>query len=625
MKRALLSLFVAAACHSTAKARLPETVQRVEPSQLAQSLADPSLGVIFGAGKGDLVVLPLQRHGQVELWLPGLGQGRQLLLEVEARDSAQPKAEQEPPLALALASAAAARALGTDPARFHWRARLGDGGEPPLWASAQIAAGLVAALAGWRISRPRAVVLGAIGPDGSLVAVPGMTEVMARWSTAGSVVGLPAGATSRPEVQARVRNAGARARELTSLAEAVALLTDRELPTPEAAAASELVEPAADRARWRERFESARAALAVHWSQVLVLAGAPHVPAAVRDLAERAGLAAGLAERLFAQGEFEAALVALANVTARATAVIDAHALVEAVQLGRFADADAEALRLADAEHEAAALVVELARRGQSAAVASSDELALAIEAWALAPALHVAARAWTLEVEEAKGRARSELGTTGMAARLAANAVPLALHAAQGRASLELARLLSERARSEGPGELERIGALPAGNSQAAQWLVALEIGVGRARERDEATLTAAAAGSPLTSSALAGLPAAQEHWVRFVLRNLGAAAGWRVLAARVRGAGEEEGALGLSQAARAAAAAARAAQLATGSVPRATRFWYAAGRGFAAAGASADAAAAYARARVASVLALAVLRAGVSERADAPAAPRR
>lgn len=621
MNRALLWLLVVAACHPTANTRSPEPVRGLAPSQLSQALTDPSVGVIFG--KGGPVLLPLQRHGKVELWLPGPGPGRRLVLEVEVRDPALSKAEGQPSLTLMMASAAAARALGTDPARFHWRAQLGDGGQLPLWASAQIAAGLVAALAGWPITRPRAVVLGAIGPDGSLVAVPGMTDLTARWSAAGAVVGLPAG--SRAEVQTRIRNAGATARELPSLAAAVALLTGREPPATEVAAAAALAAPAAERARWREPFESSRAALALRWHQVLVLDGAPHVPVAVRDLAERAVLAAGLAERLFAQGEFEAALVAQVNATARAAAAIDALALVEAVRLGRFVEAEAEGSRLANAEDEAAALVAELARRGQGAAVASSDELALAIEAWALAPALQGAARAWSLEVHEVKGRERSELGTSATAARLAANAVPLALHAAQARASLELARLLAGRARSDGPGELERVGALPAGLDQAGHWLLMLEVGVGRARERDEATLIAAAAGFPATSSALADLPAAQAHWARFVLRSVGAAAGWRVLAARVRGAGEVEGALGLPQAAQAAATAAHAAQLATGSVPHATRFWYAAGRAFAAAGASADAAGAYARARAASELALAVLRVKISGRADAPAAPRR
>lgn len=631
MGRVLICLAAFVACHSPAGSLRQDAVRSLEPAQLSQALADPSLGVILGAGRGAAVVLPLRRQGKVELWLPGPGKGARLTLEVEAKAAVGMGPPSEPPLALALASRAAARALGTDPTRFVWRAQLGDGAAaPPLWASAQMAAGLVAALAGWSIVQPRALVLGAIGPDGSLVAVPALEEVASR-ATAGTLVGLPPALMSGGEVAARVRAAGATPRALVDLAEAVALLTDRELPSSFGAALSDglndaLVDPAGERAAWSEPFARARAALAARWDQVLVLDGAPHVPAAVRELAERAGFAAGLAERLFSQGELEAALVAQVAATAHAAAVLDARALVDGVQLGHTDEALEAAGLLAGAEGEAAALAVELAGRGQASAVASSDELALALEAWALAPALRAAERAWIAEVGELRGRALSDLGTAATAARLAASAVPLALHAAQVRATLELARLLAGRSRNDAPGDLERLAGLAglAGGGPAGQWLVELERGAGRARERDEAILASAAEGLPRENSAFAALAAAQWRWADGVLRGIGEAAAWRVLAARVRVAGAE-GTSDLSQAAGAAAASARAAQLATGEVPRVTRFWYAAGRALAAAGAAPEAARAYARALVAAELALAVQRAKVSAPADGPAAPRR
>lgn len=614
MRRVLFCLVAAAAaCRSApGPARHSDLSMRpIEQGHLAEALAEPSLGVVFGVGRGKALVLPLQRRGRVELLLPGPKEGVRLVLEVEVKDPAVAVPVAELPLALAVASAAAARALGTDPARFHWRAQLGDGAAaPPLWASAQMAGGLVAALAGWPIARPRAAALGAIGPDGALVAVPAMAEAMTSWAAAGRVVGLPVGSTSRPELAAAVRAAGAVPRELASLAEVVALLTQRELPASEVATAALLADPPAARAAWSEPYVRGRAALAGRWDQVLVLDGAPHVPVALRALAERAGLAAALAERLASQGEHEAALVAQASATALAAAVLDARALVDAAQLGHIDQALDAAGLLVGAEPEAAALVVELAQRGQGAAVAASDELALALEAWALGPALRAAEQALAAELGELRGRELSELGTAATAARLAASAVPLAQHAAQIRATLELARLLAARPRRAAPGELERLAALPAGTAVARQWLAELERGAGRARERDEAVLASAATGLPRTPAAFSALAEAPWRWCDVVLRGVGDAAAWRVLVARVRRVPAAEAGRELALAARSVAASARAAQLVVGAVPPATKFWHAAGRAFATAGAPLEAAQAYGRARAAAELALAVAR---------------
>ncbi|MBK7534560.1 MAG: hypothetical protein IPI49_04125 [Myxococcales bacterium] len=441
-----------------------------EPSPAAGAARGPAGEAASGAIVSTLV--PLRAAGPRRLRLPG--QALAVELEVSAVGAApgsSSQAQARPaqvdwPLEIAIASAAAARALGKDVGEYHWRAQsFGPAGRPPagLATTAMLAAGFVAALTGAPI-KAEVTILGVVLPDGSVAPDARMAAALAAALAAGQrrlvlpASLAPSAAASAPpqeELFARARARGAVVTTAATLAEAYAALTGESLPVsaPAPAAALELAPPV--QAELAAVYLRRQAALATNWAALLLLDNAARVPAKVRMLADAAQRTARLAESLHRAAQDSAALGLMAEAQALTAAVVQIRTVVDLVQLGHVD----EALDMLD-EHVTADAEAVAAMRTLGATQPASGDAALdVLAAWQVASEAFAVGQEQRKELAELaaalgdlRGGELAELGSAATATRVADAVAILVLSASQQRARLALAMELVGIAGPSGP-----------------------------------------------------------------------------------------------------------------------------------------------------------------------------
>jgi hypothetical protein len=235
-------------------------------------------------------------------------------------------------------------------------------------ASALIAAGILAALTGEPLD-PKATLIGAIHPDGTIGPVAGLPEQLAAAIAHGKTrIGYPSGMRiARSEATGRdvdlVQLARARradAIELATVYDAYQLMTRAQLPAPVPLGEADMALDAEMLEGLRTRYLEWQKRLAGEWAALLRLEQSGRLPAVVTRLVRLAHQHSGQAESLYRAGTVAAALRRLRSAWVHAASANDTYRVLAKLHAGDLPGAAATLIALESADTSASAIVARL-------------------------------------------------------------------------------------------------------------------------------------------------------------------------------------------------------------------------------------------------------------------------
>jgi hypothetical protein len=484
-RRVLVVVCLALSCagvrHPPAKPEPPRVVKTYAPLAFKADAKAASQAVILGTDDRDgATLLPLAgAPGSSVVDAPSqLGTATISIATAPSRDGAVHVSPLDPSATWRAGAWLAALAVGAvldkDLTDFTFSA-TSSGHLDGVAASGLMAAGAIAALAGTTID-PRATLVGAVNPDGTLGPVAGLPEqVVAALDDGKQRIGVPLGMRfarsantgESVDVVELAKHRGARVVELADVRDAYQVLTGKQLPRPVPVDPADLALDDATRAVLAAKLAQWQRRLATQWARILQLESAGRLPLLLVYLRDTAKRTAEAAEQLRKQDRVAAAYARMVAAEAYATSANQLYDVLVSVQANKLDAALAALDQLAAAEPAARDALTKVGALQPTTIAGQLQLLAAARAALRGCVFADFATRALVTakaHVNSLAGTDAATLGSDPIADAVVAKTAPAILYFAKTRVETALAA-----------DQLELAGGADVAHTPAAEALLAL------------------------------------------------------------------------------------------------------------------------------------------------------